>query len=66
MASGVRSLDAGIVCYVEPVLNPILVFIVLHERPSSWAVLGGAVIVAAIICHMLLNHRSAVYTNQYG
>jgi len=66
MARGVRSLDAGIVCYVEPVLNPILVFIVLHERPSSWAVLGGAVIVAAIICHMLLNHRSAVYTNQYG
>lgn len=65
MARGVRSLDAGIVCYVEPVLNPILVFIVLHERPSSWAVLGGAVIVAAIICHMLLNHRSAVYTNQY-
>src|ERR1051326_5122915 len=66
MARGVRSLDAGIVCYVEPILNPILVFIVLHERPSSWAVLGGAVIVAAIICHMLLNHRSAVYTNQYG
>src|ERR1051325_1441406 len=66
MARGERSLDAGIVCYVEPVLNPILVFIVLHERPSSWAVLGGAVIVAAIICHMLLNHRSAVYTNQYG
>src|ERR1044072_5660622 len=66
MARGVRSLDAGIVCYVEPILNPILVFIVLHERPSSWAVLGGAVIVAAIICHMLLNHRSSVYTNQYG
>jgi len=66
MARGVRSLDAGIVCYVEPILNPILVFIVLHERPSSWAVLGGRVIVDAIICHMLLNHRSAVYTNQYG
>jgi len=66
MARGVRSLDAGIVCYVEPVLNPILVFLVIGERPSSWAVLGGTIIVAAVICHMLLNHRSAVYNNQYG
>jgi drug/metabolite transporter, DME family len=57
MARGVRSLDAGIVCYIEPLLNPILVFLVLHEKPSSWAVLGGAIIVAAVICHMLLSHR---------
>lgn len=57
MARGVRSLDAGIVCYVEPVLNPILVFLVLHEKPSSWAILGGAIIVAAVICHMLLDAR---------
>src|ERR1044072_5052987 len=65
MARGVRSLDAGIVCYVVPVLYPILGFIVLHERPSSWAVLGGAVIVAAIICHLLLNHSIAGYSNPY-
>jgi len=57
MARGVRSLDAGIVCYVEPLLNPILVFLVLHERPSSWAILGGAIIVTAVICHMLLDAR---------
>jgi len=37
MARGVRSLDAGIVGYVEPVLNPVWVFLVLGERPSSWA-----------------------------
>ncbi|MDQ6652658.1 MAG: DMT family transporter, partial [Acidobacteriota bacterium] len=35
MARGVRSLDAGIVGYVEPVLNPIWVFLVLGERPNS-------------------------------
>jgi drug/metabolite transporter (DMT)-like permease len=34
MARGVRSLDAGIVGYVEPVLNPIWVFLVLGERPA--------------------------------
>jgi drug/metabolite transporter (DMT)-like permease len=57
MARGVRSLDAGIVCYVEPVLNPVWVFLVLGERPSNWALLGGAIIVAAVICHMLLGRR---------
>ena len=55
MARGVRSLDAGIICYAEPVLNPVWVFLVLGERPSRWAVLGGAIIIAAVISHMLLD-----------
>jgi drug/metabolite transporter (DMT)-like permease len=57
MARGVRSLDAGIVCYVEPLLNPVWVFLVLGERPSSWALLGGTIIIAAVICHMILDAR---------
>ncbi len=57
MARGVRSLDAGIICYVEPVLNPVWVFIVLGERPSRWALLGGAIIIVAVIIHMLLDAR---------
>jgi drug/metabolite transporter (DMT)-like permease len=58
MARGVRSLDAGIVGYVEPVLNPIWVYLAIGERPTSWAILGGAIIVAAVVCHMLLEARS--------
>jgi drug/metabolite transporter (DMT)-like permease len=57
MARGVRSLDAGIVCYIEPVLNPVWVFLVLGERPSAWALLGGTIITAAVIIHMLLDAR---------
>jgi drug/metabolite transporter, DME family len=57
MARGVRSLDAGIVGYVEPVLNPIWVFLALGERPTSWAILGGTIIVVAVVCHMLLEAR---------
>jgi len=58
MARGVRSLDAGIVGYVEPVLNPIWVFLAIGERPTSWAILGGAIIVAAVIGHMLFDARA--------
>lgn len=57
MARGVRSLDAGIVGYVEPVLNPVWVYLVLGERPGSWALLGGAIIVIAVICHTLIEAK---------
>jgi DME family drug/metabolite transporter len=53
MARGVRSLDAGIVGYVEPVLNPVWVFLILGERPSRWALVGGAIILAAVLSHTL-------------
>ena len=57
MARGVRSLDAGIVGYVEPVLNPVWVFLVLGERPSTWALVGGAIIVIAVVCHTLMEAK---------
>jgi drug/metabolite transporter (DMT)-like permease len=57
MARGVRSLDAGIIGYIEPVLNPIWVFLVLGEKPSGWALLGGAIIICAVVSHMLLDAR---------
>ena len=53
MARGVRSLDAGIVGYIEPMLNPVWVFLFLGERPSRWAILGGCIIIAAVMAHTL-------------
>jgi drug/metabolite transporter, DME family len=57
MARGVRSLDAGIVGYIEPVLNPVWVFLVLGEQPSRWALLGGAIIIITVFCHMLVDAK---------
>ena len=57
MAQGVRSLDAGIIGYIEPVLNPVWVFLVIGERPSQWALVGGAIIITAVVVHMLLDAR---------
>jgi drug/metabolite transporter, DME family len=59
MSRGVRSLDAGIIGYVEPVLNPVWVFLFLGERPSRWALLGGIIIIGAVISHMLIEARSS-------
>src|SRR5207248_7959739 len=57
MARGVRSLDAGIIGYVEPVLNPVWVFLFIGERPSGWAIAGGAIIIASVIWHMLVETK---------
>jgi drug/metabolite transporter, DME family len=51
IARGVRSLDASIIGFVEPLLNPIWVFIFLKERPSVWAILGGIIIIAGVVFH---------------
>ncbi len=51
LARGVRSLDAGIVGYIEPVLNPILVLLFYGEQPGRWAILGGAIIISAACAH---------------
>ena len=62
MARGVRSLEAGIVGYVEPVLNPIWVFLFYGEQPSRWAILGGAIIILAVLTHTLIGARKALAT----
>ena len=54
---GVRSLDAGLVGYVEPLSNPFWVYLFLGERPSAWALLGGAVIIAAVALHAIKSRR---------
>jgi drug/metabolite transporter (DMT)-like permease len=58
VASGVRSLDASIIGFIEPLLNPVWVFLFVGERPSIWAVLGGAVILGAVIFHTLKQNKS--------
>ena len=58
MARGVRSLDAGIICYIEPALNPVWVYLFLKETPTRWALLGGAIIILTVIIHTLVDARS--------
>lgn len=57
LSRGVRSLDAALIGYVEPLSNPVWVFIFLGERPGGWAMLGGCVIIAAVIVHTAVSAR---------
>jgi drug/metabolite transporter (DMT)-like permease len=54
---GTRPLDASLIGFIEPLLNPVWVFLFVGERPSQWALLGGAIIVSAIAAHTFLEYR---------
>lgn len=45
----VRALDALLISMLEPVLNPIWVFLGVHETPSEYAIIGGAIILTVVI-----------------
>jgi DME family drug/metabolite transporter len=54
---GTRPLDASIIGFIEPLLNPVWVFVFVGERPSNWAILGGIIIVATVCVHTLVQYR---------
>lgn len=64
IAGGVRSLDASIIGFVEPLLNPVWVLLFIGEKPSGWAVLGGVIILAAVVFHTLKENRSKLRTKR--
>ncbi len=57
IAGGVRSLDASIIGFIEPLLNPIWVFLIIGERPSIWAIVGGVIIIAAVVFHTIKSNQ---------
>lgn len=49
----VTATEASLTGMLEPVANPVWVLIFLGERPTPYAVLGGAIVLAAIAGHTL-------------
>ncbi len=57
------ALESSLIALLEPILNPIWVVIGYGEYPSTYAIIGGAIIIAAIIYRMTsvasdLTHRT--------
>jgi len=50
----VTALEASIITMVEPLLNPIWVFLIVGERPGQWALIGGCVILLTIAALYIL------------
>jgi drug/metabolite transporter (DMT)-like permease len=53
----VTALEAALIGMLEPVLNPVWVYLALGEEPGTLAIAGGAVIIAAVTVRTLLVER---------
>jgi DME family drug/metabolite transporter len=58
VTAGTRPLDASIIGFFEPILNPVWVFLFYGEQPSKWAIGGGLVIVATVAGHTFVQYKS--------
>jgi DME family drug/metabolite transporter len=57
---GVKEVPAGeasLISMLEPVLNPVWVMIGYGEKPGSWAIAGGAIVIAAVVLRTLMPAR---------
>ncbi|PYS99915.1 MAG: hypothetical protein DMF63_09585 [Acidobacteria bacterium] len=57
VTAGTRPLDASIIGFIEPLLNPVWVFLFIGEAPSRWALIGGALIITTVVVHTLVQYR---------
>lgn len=54
----VTALEAVLIPVIEPILNPVWVLLFLHEKPSGWALAGGAIVLAAVTLRAITSIRS--------
>jgi drug/metabolite transporter (DMT)-like permease len=55
----IRALEANLILTLEPILNPIWVFLVIGEKPGSLALLGGLLVIGAVIFRSVVSARGA-------
>jgi len=53
----VTAVEATIVPVIEPILNPIWVFIGLGEMPGVWAIVGGVLVLLTVSLRFILTYR---------
>ena len=56
----VRAIDATLIAMVEPVLNPVWVFLGVGERPANFAIAGGLIILSLSIIRTVRGSKESV------
>jgi DME family drug/metabolite transporter len=65
LAKGLRAVpaaEASLISMLEPTLNPVWVYLGTGERPGPWAVVGGAIVLAAVSVRALAKPSPAAAT----
>ena len=54
----VTALEAVLIPVIEPILNPLWVLIFMNEKPTRWALLGGAIVLGAVTVRAVISIRA--------
>lgn len=57
-------LEGILIPVIEPLLNPVWVFFGTGEKPTQFALIGGAIVLAAVLYHSLSEVRPASWPIQ--
>ena len=57
----VRMLEASLLLTLEPILNPIWVFLVLGEKPGVMAIIGSLMVVGAVTYRAIISARTVEF-----
>jgi drug/metabolite transporter (DMT)-like permease len=53
----VTALEAVLIPVIEPILNPVWVLIMMGERPTPWALVGGVIVLSAVTWRAMISIR---------
>ncbi|KRQ85804.1 threonine and homoserine efflux system [Caloramator mitchellensis] len=59
----ITAIEAVLIPVIEPLLNPLWTFLVLNERPTPWALLGGFVVLSAITFNQVYKLKRRLEVN---
>ena len=60
----VSALEAILIPTIEPLLNPLWVFLVVGEKPSMWTVIGGSIVIVSVTVRGLVQFSRAGSASQ--
>jgi len=63
----VSAIEAILIPVIEPLLNPLWVFLFIGETPGTWTLIGGAVVIASVTGRSLIaGHYSRIEASPIG
>jgi drug/metabolite transporter (DMT)-like permease len=62
----VRALESNLILTLEPILNPVWVFLVIGERPGPLALIGSALVIGAVTYRAYVSASTPEFEAAHG
>ena len=59
-----EAIEAIITQTIEPIFNPVWVFLVVGEKPGPWALVGGGIVLTSITLHAIIRKKNRLHSEK--